>query len=187
MIRNCKPKLDFERQHHLRSKGGYIPVKNLGSKLKSSFFPYFSELLNTLSKNAQSLNLFEFKAFTNKKKPIKYKHFQKGIFFSNTLLTWIRVGRSDLNQHKFSMRLAQSPECLCHHREESPLHFFLDCFLYTPERQALLGLFEHYIPNFPNLSKRRKLEIILQGINTDNDDFYSTNISLTITVQHFKK
>ena len=71
------------------------------------------------------------------------------------------------------------------HREESPLHYFLECFLYLPERQALFGLFEHYIPNFPNLSSKRKLEIILQGINTENADFYNTNVSLTIAVQNF--
>ena len=36
-----------------------------------------------------------------------------------------------------------------------------------------------------NLSKKMKLEIILQGINTDNKDFYNTNVSLTIAVQNF--
>ena len=186
LIKYCMPKLDFERKHYLRSKGGYIPFKNFGSKFKSSFFPYHSELWNTLPKNIQTLNLFDFKAFTNEKlKPNKYKYFQKGNKFSNSLLTRIRVGRSQLNQHKFSIGHADSPECLCHHREESPLHYFLECFLYLPERQALFGLFEHYIPNFPNLSRKRKLEIILQGINTENADFYNTNVSLTIAVQHF--
>jgi hypothetical protein len=57
--------------------------------------------------------------------------------------------------------------------------------LYSPERQALFGLIEHYIPNFPNFTKQKKLEIILRGVNIDNDDFLSTNISLTIAVQNF--
>ena len=39
LIRQCMPKLDFEREHFLRSKGGYIPYDNLGSKFKQSFFP----------------------------------------------------------------------------------------------------------------------------------------------------
>ena len=118
-------------------------------------------------------------------KPKKYKHFQKGNKFSNTLLTRIRTGRSYLNQHKFSIGHAESPECLCLHREESPLHYFIECFLYSPERQALFSLFEHYIPSFPNFSKQRKLEILLKGINIENDDFYHTNISLTIAVPNF--
>ena len=156
LIRKCMPKLDFERQHLLRSKGGYIPFNNIGSKFKLSFFPYYSELWNTLPKNVQTQNLQEFKLYTNEEmKPKKYKHFYKGNKLSNSLLTRIRVGRSFLKQHGFSIGHADSPECLCHHREESPLHYFLECFLYTPERQTLFSLFGHYIPNFPHLSKQK--------------------------------
>ena len=57
--------------------------------------------------------------------------------------------------------------------------------MYTPERQALFGLIEHYIPHFPNYSKQKKLDIILNGVNINNDDFISTNVSLTIAVQNF--
>ena len=105
--------------------------------------------------------------------------------YSNSLLTRIRVGRSYLNQHTFSIGHADSPECLCHHREETPLHYFLECFLYSQERQALFGLIEHYIPNLSSFTKQKKLDIILRGVNIDNDDFLSTNISLTIAVQNF--
>ena len=186
LIRSCMPKLDFEREHYLRSKGGYIPFKNLGSKFKTSFFPYHSELWNSIPKNVQSSNLIDFKTYTKTEmKPQKFKHFSKGNKFSNSLLTRIRVGRSYLNQHKFSIGHADSPECLCHHREESPSHYFLECFLYLPERQALFSLIEHYIPNFPNFSKTKKLDIILRGIYIENLDFLSTNISLTIAVQNF--
>jgi hypothetical protein len=180
------PKLDFEREHFLRSKGGYIPFKNIGNKFKTSFFPHHSELWNNLPKNIQSSNLTDFKTFTKiELKPQKYKHFSKGNKYSNSLLTRIRVGRSYLNQHKFSIGHADSPECLCHHREESPSHYFLDCFLYSPERQALFSLIEHYIPNFSNFSKQRKLDIILMGIYIENEDFLTTNISLTFAVQKF--
>ena len=180
------PKLDFERQHFLRSKGGYIPFKNLGSKFKTSFFPYHSELWNTLPTNIQTLDMIDFKSYTSKElKPKKFKYFSKGSKFGNSLLTRIRVGRSYLNQHKFSIGHTDSPQCLCHFREESPSHYFIDCFLYTPERQALFGLIEHYIPNFPNYSKQKKLDIILNGVNINNDDFISTNVSLTIAVQNF--
>ena len=43
---------------------------------------------------------------------------------AKNLVTKIRVGRSDLNQHKFTIGLIDSPQCLCLYREESPLHFF---------------------------------------------------------------
>ena len=118
-------------------------------------------------------------------KPPKFKHFGRGSKISNSLLTKIRVGRSNLNQHKFTIGLADSPECLCHSREESPSHFFLDCFLYLPERQTLFDLVEHYIPKFKNLTKNRKLDIIMRGIDIENKDFIHLNTTLTIAVQNF--
>ena len=150
------PKLDFERRHFLRSKGGYIPFKSHGSYFKKSFFPYFSGLWNCLPKNVQCYDLTDFKAFTNKEyKPPKIKHFARGKKQNNSLLTKIRVGRSDLHQHRFTIGLSDSPQCLCHCREESPLHYFIDCFLYPLERQALFGKIEHYIPVLQN---KRKLK-----------------------------
>ena len=186
LIRSCMPKLDIENKHNTRSKGGYIPFKNLGFKFKNSFFPHTVCQWNSLPKQVQCKNLYDFKEFTNKQfKPPRYKHFARGNKFSNTLLTKIRVGRSDLNQHKFIIGLADSPECLCHFREESPSHFFLDCFLYLPERQTLFDLIEHSIPNFKKLTKQKKLDIILRGLDIENNDFIQLNTKITITVQNF--
>ena len=148
------PRLDLERRHFLRSKGGYIPFKSHGSYFKKSFFPYFTGLWNCLPKNVQCYDLTEFKAFTNTEyKPPKIKHFARGKKMNNSLLTKIRVGRSDLNQHRYTIGLSDSPQCLCHHREESPLHYLIDCFLYTLDCQTLFGKIEHYILNFPNFTK----------------------------------
>ena len=186
LIRNCMPKIDLERKHVLRSNGGYIPFKNLGNKFNSSFFPYHSKLWNTLPKQIQSSTIEEYKIYTHKEmKPLKCKHFSKGNKYSNTLLTKIRVGRSSLNLHKFSIGQIESPECVCHFKEESVSHFILDCFLYTLERRVLFSTFEHYIPNFLNFTKQKKLEIILNGIHVENNDFYSTNVSLTIATQNY--
>ena len=151
-------KLDIENKFITRSKGGYIPFKNLGSKFKASFFPHTALLWNYLPKTAQCKDLFDFKQFTNKDiKPPKFKHFARGNKFSNPLLTKVRVSRSDLNQHKFTIGLVDSPQCLCYFREESPSNFFLDCFLYLLERQTLFDLIEHYIPKIKSeISAMRK-------------------------------
>ena len=101
------------------------------------------------------------------------------------MLTRIRVGRSSLNQHKFTIGLSDSPECICHFKTESPEHFFLDCFLYSPERQILFGLIEHFVPNYNRLNKKQKLDLILNGVNIDNEEFLSTNTTLTKAVQNF--
>ena len=63
--------------------------------------------------------------------------------------------------------------------------FVLDCFLYLPERQTLFEKIEHYIPNFPNFPKYRKLEIILNGIHIENPYILPLNTILTIAVQKF--
>ena len=185
LIRNCMPKLDTQREHSLRSKGGYIPFKNYGIKFKNSFFPYTSGIWNNIPKDVQCKDLIDFKDYTKTMKPNRYKHFSRGNKFSNSLLTKIRVGRSDLNQHKFTIGLCETPQCLCHNREESPLHYFIDCFLYLPERQTLFEKIEHYIPNFLNFPKYRKLEIILNGIHIENPDLVPLNTTLTIAVQNF--
>ena len=179
------PKINYERENNLRSKGSYIPFKSSGSNFSLSFFPYHTKLWNSLKKNIKALNITDFKNYTNTMKPTRYKHFQKGNKYTNSLLTRIRVGRSQLNQHTFSLGQIDSPECMCHHREESPMHYFLDCFLYLQERQAMLQLFEHYIPNFNLFSKKQKLQVILNGINPDIEEFIRTNITLTIGVQNF--
>ena len=186
LIRTCMPRLDFERQHLLRSRGGYISFKNSGNNFRKSFFPYYSGLWNCLPKSVQCKDLFDFKEYTNTElRPHKYKHFSRGKKESNSLLTKIRVGRSDLNQHKFTISLSDSPQCLCHHREESPLHYFIDCFLYLPERQILFDKIGHYIPNFSKFTKQRKLEVILKGFNIENTDYLHLNTTLTIVVQNF--
>ena len=151
LVKSCMPKPDIENKFNLRSKGGYIPFKYLGMRFKNSFFPHTTLLWNNLPKNVQSKNTTDFKAYINKeRKPPRYKHYSKGSKIGNTLLTKIRVGRSDLNQHRFTIGQVDCPQCDCLFREESSSHYFLDCFLYQPERQVLFDLFEHFIPNFKN-------------------------------------
>ena len=64
-------------------------------------------------------------------KPPKIKHFPKGSKIGNKLITRVRLERLDLNLHKFSIGLSESSECLCHDKNESSLHYLIDCFLYS--------------------------------------------------------
>ena len=118
-------------------------------------------------------------------KPQKIKHNSKGSKEGNSLLTRLRICRSKLMSHKFVIGQTDTPECICHSKEESTRHFLLDCFLYTVERQKLFQLVEHYIPKFAGLSKMTKLNILLYGFRTDNPDYNYLNIQITIAVQHF--
>ena len=151
LIRTCMPKLDIDRQNILRSKGGYIPFKYKDKKFNTSFFPNTLKLWNNLNGEIPNKDVNDFKLSIKKEiKPPTYKHFSHGSKLGNTLLTQIRVRRSNLHQHKFTIGLSDSPECQCHYKIESPEHFLLHRFLYSPERQILFSLIEHYVPNFPN-------------------------------------
>ena len=63
--------------------------------------------------------------------------------------------------------------------------YLTECFLCTGERQTLYDLVEHYIPQFVNKTKQKQYEILVKGINTDQLEFNSTNMTITIVVQKF--
>ena len=149
LIRSCMSTLDYAKKYLTRSKAGYSPYPNFGNKFSNSFFPYMAKQWNNLDVGTQVIMIPDFKMQLKKDlKPCKYKHFSRGSKLGNSLFSRIRLNRSELNQHKFDIGLHDTPECLCHAKSESSLHYIMDCFLYTGERQTLFDLVEHYIPNF---------------------------------------
>ena len=186
LIRSCMPKPDIEKRQMTRSKGGYIPFQYQNKIFNTSFFPNTLKLWNNLPQQTRVLDMQDFKtSIKTLLKPKRHKHFNCGSKIGNKLLTQIRVGRSDLMLHKFTLGFSESQECQCHFKSESPEHYFLQCFLYSPERQILLNLVEHYIPNFKTLNKKIKLNILLTGLNTTDPEFFYLNKTLTIAVQNF--
>ena len=186
LVRKCLYKLDYEKKQLTRSKGGYKPYDNFGVKFQNSFFPYISKLWNNLKTSTQSLALPDFKdKLKIDMKPNKIKHFSKGSKTGNKLMTRIRMDRSDLNLHKFVIGLSDNPICMCHAKQESSLHFMIDCFLYSVERQTLFGLVEQYVPKFNTLGKFKKYETLIMGVNIDNPDYYHTNMNIMFAVHNF--
>ena len=90
---------------------------------------------------------------------------------------------------QFPYSTRQAAECPAdfsfsvHFKSESQKHYFLDCFLYTLERQRMFSLIEHYVPNFSRLNISQKLDIILNGVDPENLEFTSTNTTITYSVQ----
>ena len=100
--------------------------------------------VNNQDVSIQVMLLPDFKLQLKKElKPMKYKHFSKGSKLGNSLLSRIRLNRSDLNLHKFDIGLHETSECSCHAKSESSIHYMMDCFLYSGERQNLSNLVEH--------------------------------------------
>ena len=186
LINSCMPKLDSDRVRMTRSKGGYLPFKNYGNTFLKSFFPYISKLWNLLPLSTQCFDVYEFKKQLKLNiKPLRIKHNAQGSKIGNCLLTRIRVGRSDLNLHKFVVGQADTSECLCHFKEESSKHYILDCFLYTAERQTLLTLVEHYIPYFSSMSKSDRFNILMYGLHTNNPEYNYLNMKITVALQNY--
>ena len=103
-------------------------------------------------------------------KPEKFRHYSYGFRLGNKLLTSLRLGRSFLNAHAFAIGRSKNPSCLCHHKNETTLHYLLDCFLYTIERQSLIDQVSQSVTNFGRLSKNEQVDLLLFGI-PDNEEF----------------
>ena len=117
-------------------------------------------------------------------KPKKQKHFNRGCKRGNSLLTQLRVGRSLLNTHGFSVNLTESDQCLCS-RTETVSHYLNNCFLYQEERCVLLSKIIKLVPKFDKLPDYKKTEVLLNGINLNSNEPDSRNIPITLAVQNF--
>ena len=185
LIRSCITQLDMEKRYFTRSKGGYLPYPNFGVRFDNTYFPYISKLWNNLEISTRSLGLSDFKMkLKSKLKPSRIKHNSCGSKIGNILLTRIRLDRSDLNSHKFTIGQAETPQCMCFARQESSLHYLVDCFIYSNERQTLFSQIEQFIPNFKTFTKHKKYGILVYGIHPENPEFNYTNRNITIAVQN---
>ena len=185
LIRQCMPDINYENR--LRSQGSYKSFPYISVKYSNSFFPHFTKRWNDLPRsirNKQDMTSFksELKLIL---KPQKYKHFSRGTKLGNSLLTQIRVGRSELNEHRFTIGQSDTSACWCSHPSDSPQHYLLDCFLFSEERRTLFGLVENISPSFERKTRIEKLNILLYGINNDNMTFLNKNVKITLAVQDF--
>ena len=151
-----------------------------------SFFPYFTKKWNELPNNLKfETDIGNFKENLKMHfKPKRHKHFNRGSKRGNSLHTQLRVGRSQLNAHKFGLGLSETDKCLCE-RPETVSHFLNSCFLFQEERHALNTRMSRILPNFTTLSDKTKLKILLEGINLHSEEQDSRNIPIALAVQSF--
>ena len=88
-----------------------------------------------------------------------------------------------MNSHLVAIGRSDSPTCLCHYKNETSLHYLLDCFLYTVERQTLSDQVNQLVTNFDRLSKIEQVDLLLFGI--PNNEQFQTNIDLAKLVQTY--
>ena len=112
------------------------------------FFPYMTRLWNRLPKDVKIKSVDEFKLYIQKEvKPKRYKFYAKGQKYKCSLLTRIRVGRSLLKEHSFSIGLSDTMSCpKCDHIRESPIHFITTCPFFTEQREIMFTKMLQFIP-----------------------------------------
>ena len=185
LIKTCMPTRNLNNIN-LRSNGNYVPFPFRGVKYGKSFFPYFTKRWNMLPKNVQIKNHDDFKLYIKESKPKRYKFYARGDKYKCSLLTKIRVGRSDLNVHRFSIGLSDTEKCICtSNSKETPLHFLVQCQRYTEQRQTLFNKITSFIPNFKNLHHKRQAKILLYGYEIDNHTLTHINSQIMFATQHF--
>ena len=185
LIRNCMPEIMSERS--TRSSGNYKCFPYNYIKFSQSFFPYFTKCWNNLNKNLKSEQDME--AFKNKLKlkikPIKYKHFNFGNKKGCSLMTRLRIQRSELLSHAFSINLSETDLCDTCLKSENNSHYLLHCDKYLTERQILFGQIVSLVPNFLQMPDYSKVLTLLHGINLQSDIPDCRNKSIFLAVQTY--
>ena len=146
-----------------------------------------TRLWNRLPKNVKSMTLDDFKLYLKQEiKPKRHKFYSKGNKDKCSLLTRIRVGRSFLNEHSFSINLSESPACeKCNYPRENSLHYLCFCPAFTEQRNILLTKMEQFVPKFRQLPKKRQFEILVYGYQPDNIDLDKINTQIMFITHNF--
>ena len=134
---------------------------------KNSFFPSTVIEWNKLDLNicnSESLISFKSKVLKFTRPP------ENSIFLCNNpkgiqLLTRLRLGLSDLCDHKFKHNFQDTLNRICNYSEdiETSCHYLFYCSLYTNERLALLNIIQGIDNSILELADSHIVEVLLYG------------------------
>ena len=154
----------------------------------NSYFPYTIKKWDQLDPALRvepDFDLFKIK-LKQQLKPAKYKHYHCGFKLGNKLHAQLRLGRSSLNSHLFSIGLSDTKACPCGFYSETAEHFLLDCIIYENIRgqlyQKLEGLLEKKLSTY---SKKDLFQIMLCGEKPHLPEKFYHNKSIFFSVQTF--
>ena len=100
-------------------------------------------------------------------------------------MTQIRIGRSYLKAHSYSIGLATTNTCLCNNKmQETSIHFMF-CTLYDNQRLTLYQQIEQYIPSIRKLPLKRQYEIFMFGYETNNPEMVKINRQIMLATQKY--
>ena len=155
LIKSCMPKFSQKIADQLKVTT-YSQFSFKGVYFSNSFFPYITRKWNMLPYKLKKKNVYDFKIdlkvlLTSK----RYKFISKSNKYKCSLLTRIRVGRSLLNEHSFTLGFSDTMSCEnCLAPRESPLHFITQCEAFADLRLIMLNQARQFIPNIHLLAKK---------------------------------
>ena len=151
---------------------------------KNCFFPSTIIEWNKLNyniRNSSSFKIFRksiLKLIRPSANSFFHSHNPKGIKF----ITWLRLGLSNLREHKFNHSFQDSlnPFCSCGLGIESTAHYLLHCPTYITERGTLLSTIENIDNNFLDLSEPVLIKTLSFGSNSFDSNADSNVLNATI-------
>ena len=185
-VQECLPPL-LNSQYPTKRTFQHYPFKC--NFFTNSYFPYAIKRWDSLEpslRDEHDFTVFKLK-LKDKLKPHKFKHFNCGFRYPNTLHTQLRVGRSFLNSHMFDIGQSTSKSCpQCGYFNESTEHYLLDCPAYADIRVQLFLKLEGLLENKPNTySKKSLIQILLCGEKPQLPNKFIHNKFIFLSVQSF--
>ena len=161
---------------------------NITKRYANSFFPYCQENWNNLDvsvKDVPTLSRFK-SALLKKIRPSPKSYFNVADRNGIRRLAQLRVGLSDLRQHRNNHHFVNCPDatCVCSQGIETTEHFLLGCSRFTTQRNVLMTSLSQLLPNVdfsvvPSLSN-----LLLYG--SKDFSFYTNTDILNATIAYIK-
>ena len=127
-------------EHNLRNQGDFYLPQARTSTLHDSFIHKTARDWNELDNDTKSAGtLAAFSNKLNKDQVRAPRWYYVGERHHSALHARLRMLCSPLNDHLFShIHVIDDPACACGHARENNRHFFLECPLYTNQRDVLM-------------------------------------------------
>ena len=172
---DCIPKPVSERTHYALRNRNKIDIQHARTNLfQSSFIPSTTVEYNKLPNDVRMLGAKQFKSKIKSDTPKPKIWYMYGDRKYSIIHARLRMGCS-LKYDLFKLNIIDSPKCACGYCTETCNHYFMDCQLYTKERELLFN-------NLNNIGFKISLNTILFG---DNSLCVDTNIIAVYKIHDF--
>ena len=133
------PSRNVMTERTLRSSQNITGIFARTETFKNSLFPRTIEEYNGLDPSIKlAPSVVEFKQMLMTDKPYKNPLFYLGDRKFSIIHAKLRMKCSSLNGHLYNLRIIDSPTCSCGHVFEGNYHFFMECFIFTLERETMI-------------------------------------------------